>query len=137
MTGGSDSRGRVLDAGLSLLDRQVLDRHGLCAGKVDDLELTMPDEAGGAPIVTAILQGPLALGRRLGGRLGVWWIAVARRLRNDPDPRPCRIPFELVTDIDTAVHVSAGMDELDVLRLEHWWRDHVIVKVPGSGHAAE
>jgi hypothetical protein len=136
---GSDSElvGRVLDAGLSMLDRQVVGRKGRMAGNVDDIELTSPDEPGGPLVVTAILQGPLALGPRLGGRLGVWWTAIARRLHPAEDPQPCRIPFALVSDISTVVTVAADADELEVARLEHWVRDHFIAKIPGAGDAPE
>ena len=72
--------GRVLEAGLHLLDRQLVDKDGRLAGKVDDLELELP-EGGGPPVVTAILAGPGALSRRLGGRFGAWLEAVANRLR--------------------------------------------------------
>lgn len=33
--------GRVLHAGLQLLDRQLVDRNGHLCGKVDDLELSL------------------------------------------------------------------------------------------------
>jgi hypothetical protein len=59
--------GRVLEAGLHLLDRQLVDADGRLAGKVDDLELEFP-EGGGPPVVTAILAGPGALSRRSGSR---------------------------------------------------------------------
>jgi hypothetical protein len=59
-------RGRVLEAGLHLLDRQLIDADGRLAGKVDDLELEIPS-GGGPPVVTAILSGPGALSRRLVG----------------------------------------------------------------------
>ena len=51
MTGG-----RVLHAGLHLLDRQLRDRHGRLCGKVDDVELERT--ADGTVVVTAILSGP-------------------------------------------------------------------------------
>jgi hypothetical protein len=50
-----------LDAALELLDRQLLDRDGTPAGKVDDLELTDSGEGLKQPYVTAILTGPGAL----------------------------------------------------------------------------
>jgi hypothetical protein len=39
------------------------------AGRVDDLELTVPG-AGQPPVLTALLCGSTAFGPRLGGRLG-------------------------------------------------------------------
>ena len=47
--------GRVLEAGLQLLDRQLVDRYGRLAGKVDDLELELP-EGGGPPLVTGYVR---------------------------------------------------------------------------------
>jgi len=40
--------GRIFEAGLQLLDRQLIDKDGKHAGKVDDLELEFPD--GGRPL---------------------------------------------------------------------------------------
>jgi hypothetical protein len=128
--------GRILDAGLRLLDRQLIDADGRPAGKVDDLELEFPD-GGGPPVVTAILAGPGALGRRLGGRFGAWLEAVTNRLREGDDRRPPRIPFAFVTRIDNAVDLSVGREELETDRLERWTREHVIGKIPGARHAPE
>ena len=94
--------GRVLEAGLHLLDRQLVDSDGRLAGKVDDLELELP-EGGGPPLVTAILAGPGALSRRVGGRFGAWLEAVANRLRDGDDRRPARVAFGVVKRIGSAV----------------------------------
>jgi sporulation protein YlmC with PRC-barrel domain len=128
--------GRVLDAGLHLLDRQLVDRDGRLAGKVDDLELTFPD-GGGPPRVTAILVGPAALGRRLGGRLGAWVEAVANRLGDGEDRRPARVSFAVVKRIGSAVELSAPKAELETDRLEAWTRDHVIGHLPGASDAPD
>ena len=128
--------GRVLDAGLHLLDRQLVDRDGRLAGKIDDLELTIPD-GGGPPLVTAILAGPGALGRRIGGRLGAWVEAVANRLRSGEDRRPSRISFAVVKRIGSAIELSAPKAELETDRLEAWTRDHVIGRLPGASDAPD
>ena len=75
--------GRVVDAGLHLLDRQVIDPDARNVCKVDDLELTVPED-GGAPYVTAILCGPGVLGRRLGG---VFRRVLNRATHEDADRR--------------------------------------------------
>ena len=126
--------GRILEAGLHLLDRQLIDSDGRLAGKVDDLELEVP-EGGGPPVVTAILAGPGALSRRIGGRPGAWLEAVANRLRGDQ--RPARVPFGVVKRIESAVDLSVPKAELETDRLEAWARDHLIGHVPGAGHAPE
>ena len=126
--------GRVLEAGLHLLDRQLIDADGRLAGKVDDLELEVP-EGGGPPVVTAILAGPGALSRRIGGRPGAWLEAVANRLRGDR--RPARVPFGVVKRIGSAVDLSVAKAELETDRLEAWTRDHLIGHLPGAGDAPE
>ena len=126
--------GRVLEAGLHLLDRQLIDSDGRMAGKVDDLELELP-EGGGPPVVTAILSGPGALSRRIGGRAGAWLEAVANRLRGDQ--RPARVPFGVVKRIGSAVDLSVAKAELESNRLEVWTRDHLIGHLPGAGDAPE
>ena len=128
--------GRVLEAGLHLLDRQLIDKDGRLAGKVDDLELTVPD-GGGPPVVTAILAGPGALSRRLGGRFGAWLEAVANRLRDGDDREPARVAFGVVKRVGSAVELSVAKAELDTNRLEAWTRDHLIGKLPGAGDAPE
>jgi sporulation protein YlmC with PRC-barrel domain len=127
--------GRVLEAGLHLLDRQLVDKDGRLAGKVDDLELTFPD-GGGAPLVTAILAGPGALSRRIGGRLGAWLEAVANRLR-EGDTEPARVPFAVVKRIESAVDLSVAKAELETNRLEAWTRQHLIGHLPGAGDASD
>jgi len=126
--------GRVLEAGLHLLDRQLIDSDGRLAGKVDDLELEVPD-GGGPPVVTAILAGPGALSRRIGGRPGAWLEAVANRLRGDR--RPARVPFGVVKRIGSAVDLSVAKAELETNRLEAWTRDHLIGHLPGADDAPE
>jgi hypothetical protein len=117
--------GRVLDAGLHLLDRQVIDsaEHLVC--NVDDLELTeSPD---GALYVSAILAGPGALATRLGGWLG-------RLLRSR---RTFRIDFGVVNEVGTAIRIALRREEHEVNAGEAWVRDHVVAKIPGARHASE
>jgi hypothetical protein len=128
--------GRVLHAGLDLLDRQLVDKDGRLAGKVDDLEMKLP-QGGGPPTVTAILAGPGALSRRLGGRFGAWMEAVANRLREGDEWRPARIPFGVVKEVSSAVGLSVAKSELETDRLEAWTRERIIGRLPGAGDAPE
>ena len=127
--------GRRYDAALHLLDRQLVDPDGRMVAKADDLEVAERDD--GRLVVTAILTGPGALGQRLRGRLGLWVIAVWRRLRADPDPEPGRIPMSDVTSIDSAVHLARRQADLDVDGLETWTRDHIVGRLPGARHDPE
>ena len=125
-----------IDAGLALLDRQVLDCDDKMAGKVDDLELTVP-EGGGAPVVTAILAGPGALANRLGGRLGAWIESVHARMHPGPDPAPARVPFDDVVDIGSVVKLGVSKAGLELSRFEDWMRHHFIGLIPGADRETE
>jgi hypothetical protein len=127
---------RVLDAALHLLDRQLVDADGRLAGKVDDLELTFSPE-GGPPYVSAILTGPGALARRLGGRLGAWLASIHGRLHPEAKPGPARVAFGVVKRIGPHIELSLPKADLPTARFEEWARDHVIDHIPGAAHAPE
>lgn len=129
---------RRIDAALSLLDRQMLDADGWLSGRVDDLELTVPEGSeDGAPIVTAILAGPGALARRLGGSLGMWLESVHARLHPSKDAAPARIPFGVVKEIAATIGLSVPKRDLALTRFEDWIRDHLIGRIPGARRAPE
>ena len=128
--------GRLVDAALQLLDRQLIDCDGSAAGKVDDLELA--ELADGSLVVVAVLTGPGALAPRLGGRLGSAWAAVVARLHPDAEPEPARIPFGVVKDLSGShVELSVPRHHLDGNRLEHWTRTNLIERIPGAHHEPE
>jgi len=127
--------GRTIDAGLRLLDRQLIDVEGRFAGKVDDLELTWPEV--GAPYVSAILSGPGSLSRRIGGRLGEWIESAHHRLHPSETPGPASISWGVVHEVGSAILLSVPKAMLDVDRFEKWTRVHAIQKIPGSDHASD
>ncbi|HEX8804722.1 MAG TPA: hypothetical protein VF743_11020 [Acidimicrobiales bacterium] len=127
----ADRVGRRVLLGLQLLDRQIVDREGRLAGKVDDVELTVPDD-GGPPVVTALVSGRGALAVRLGGRLGRFAAVVARRLL-PAQGEPGRIPLGDVSDIGDRVAVARDAAELPTHELEAAVRDHLIGRIPGAG----
>ncbi len=138
MPGGNvnESARRVIDAGLHLLDRQIVDKDGRLAGKVDDLELTFPHGSmSDPPFVSAILSGPGALAPQIGGRLGKWIAAAESRLSDQPGP--ARISFGVVKRIENDIQLIVSRDDLDVTRLEDWVRDTIISKIPGARHAPQ
>jgi sporulation protein YlmC with PRC-barrel domain len=123
---------RICDANDLLLDRLILDRDGQSVGMVDDVELTEPDD-GGAPIITAILCGPTALGPRIGGHIGTWWLAIGRRLRPLDDPYPVRIPFDDVVALNRReLTVRRSGPDIGTWRLREWVYDKVISRIPGG-----
>lgn len=127
---------RAIDAGLHLLDRQIVDPEGRMAGKVDDLELT-PSEDDDRLIVTAILSGPGALARQLGGRLGRWIESVHQRLHPHEQPGPARIAFGVVKRVNDHVEVTVSHEDLENNRFEEWVEHQIIDRIPGAGHAPE
>ena len=121
--------GRLLDAQLHLLDRQVIDVHGVPITAVDDVELSnVPydvDLATGqpAPMIVALVSGPVLFTRILGGR--------------PPQSRLHRTPWGVVFEIGVAIRLSIGGEALDVTWTERWVRDHIIGRIPGGRRVAE
>jgi len=124
--------GRVLYAGLQLLDRQLVDRSGRLCGKVDDLELSEPDGNGDLYVV-AILCGPGALALRLGRTCLGNWLRRMLEVSSDGPGQAGRIPFQRVADIASHVRLSVDSEESPAFAVERWVRDHVITHIPGCG----
>jgi hypothetical protein len=129
--------GRVLYAGLEMLDRQLRDRHGVLCGKVDDLELTRSPDTG-AIYVTAIITGPGALMRRLGRRRLGGWLEHAHALlggaaRDDDN----HVPMALVSSLGPTIDLALDAPEVATHSGERWARDHIISHIPGSRHDAD
>ncbi|HEY7070165.1 MAG TPA: hypothetical protein VH479_08635 [Acidimicrobiales bacterium] len=132
MSAPSPPPGRELLLALQLLDRQIVDRDGRLAGKVDDLEISVPD-GGGPPVVTAILTGRGALADRLGGRLGRFASALSRRLVAGDRDRPGRVPVSRIADIGNHVTVALDAEELPTFAVEAAVRHGIVEHIPGSG----
>ena len=119
----------MYDARLHLLDRQVLDVHGVPVTAVDDLELSEvpvgePLLAGEpAPVITAIVSGA-SLGTRIfGGR--------------PPIDRLHRIEWSDVFDVGVVVRLAVDGETLSATWAERWVRDRVIGRIPGGRHAPD
>ncbi|TML22643.1 MAG: hypothetical protein E6G35_15230 [Actinobacteria bacterium] len=121
-----------MDVGYELLDLQILDRDGMEVGKVDDVEFHLDED--GVPYLTALLVGPDVFGHRIGGWLGRVIAATTRRLRTNRSG-PVRIPYDLIGSVRSAVTLTVSRDLLPEPELEHWLREHLIARIPGSGHA--
>jgi hypothetical protein len=121
--------GQVLDAHLHVLDRQVLDRDDVPVTTADDLEFDgievgAPIEPGSPrPTVSAILTGPQLVMRLFGGHA--------------PAARTIRIPWRLVSEVGTVIHLGVAGDALDATWAERWVSRHLIGRIPGGRHAPE
>jgi hypothetical protein len=118
--------GRILDAQLHLLDRQVLDVDGVPVTTADDLELTGPapdrpiPEGTPAPVLSALLTGPVLGTRIFGGR--------------PPSSRLIRIPWADVADVGVVLRLGVRGESLDADWVERWIRDKIIRRIPGGRH---
>ncbi len=133
------TEGRRVWAGLQLLDRQLTGHEDRLAGCVDDLELTASDD-GDQLYVTAILSGPGALAYRFGRRrFGRWLRRAHARVASigDGDSDTTRIPFNVVADVGSDVKIGLDAGETGTASAERWTRDHIVDRIPGSGHAPE
>ena len=107
---------------LELLDRQIVDRDGTLAGKVDDLEFELPDEPDGLPVVTG---DPVRTRARSPSQIGGDARALARRdraaarraarapafadpVRSGPRDRRRRSRSTPIATISTAIAAIAG-----------------------------
>jgi hypothetical protein len=121
--------GRLLDARLHLLDRQMVDHGGEPVGIVDDLDLdgiTVDSDIeprSAAPRVSGILTGQVLATRIFGGR--------------PPRSKLQPLPWRLVAKVGTVVQLVRTDAALDGLWFEHWLRDHIIVHLPGGRRAAD
>ncbi|HEV7624298.1 MAG TPA: hypothetical protein VGO26_09185 [Amnibacterium sp.] len=120
-------RGRVLDARLHLLDRQVLDLEGQPVTTVDDLELADLQHGerreAEPPTISALISGPILTTRLFGGRT--------------PRTRLHRIAWDQVTEIDIVLTLGVPGDALEVTWFERWLAEHVIGRIPGGRHAPD
>jgi hypothetical protein len=129
MSDGRLTTGRIVDAQVHLLDRQVLDVDGVPVTAVDDLELSdvpfdtdLPRD-GKPPVIESLLSGPVLGTRIFGGR--------------PPASRWHRIPWSSIADLGIVVSLSEKGDDLDVTWPERWVRDHIIARIPGGRHDPE
>lgn len=117
--------GRLVDARLSLLDRQVLDVDGEPVGVVDDLELDDVTErvvgpGTEPPRVRNLVHGPVVLNRIFG--------------RRRPLGHLSRVGWDKVASIDSALHLAVPARSVEVGWLEGWLADNVIARIPGGRH---
>jgi hypothetical protein len=119
---------RWIDAHLHLLDRQVLDAHGVPIAVVDDLELSdvlvgeeIP-EGTPPPLITALLSGPVLGARIFGGR--------------PPRSRSQSVPWIAIIDIGVVIKLAITGETTDLTWTERWVRDRIIGRIPGGRHNA-
>lgn len=112
-----------------VLDKQMVDRHGIRMGKVDGLVLQL--DADGPPRVVYLEAGAPTLARRLGAGVGRWVARLARRWGAD-HPESFRIPWSSVRAITLEVSVDTDAEATRINVVEDWLRVHVVEHIPGG-----
>jgi hypothetical protein len=105
-----------------LLDKRLQDRNGRFSGTVDSIVLDVHDDR--PPTVTAIEVGAPVVLRRVHPALARW----ARRLP------VTRIPLSALREVGSDVELDFDAERHpQLLRVEKWFRRHVIERIPGNG----
>jgi hypothetical protein len=117
-----------MDLVRDVLDKQIVDRESDRMGKVDGLVVAIAED--GPPRVIAIEVGPVTLARRLSRRLAD---RIRRVLQSwGAGDGVTRFATAQVVRIDIEVTLDVRADETEARKVEHWLRDHVVRRIPGS-----
>jgi hypothetical protein len=124
-----------MDLGKHVVDKELLDCDGLRAGKVDDLlleiEETGADTSVPAPVVKAIIAGPMALSIDL-PRPVQWLTRLIYRALGLARPGPIAIAWEHVIAIDVVVHLDIHRARAGLTVLAEAVNRRFIGRLPGA-----
>jgi sporulation protein YlmC with PRC-barrel domain len=118
-----------MELGQHLLDQQVTDRHGEQMGKVDGVVVEL--RSGKSPRVAALVIGGGTAAERVHPGWARWLLRWRRRWGPKQD-EPLEIPWSKVLKIGVDVKVDLEAERTSALAWEHWVRDHLIGRIPGS-----
>lgn len=128
----SDWHGReTLDLGTELMDRQLVDPHGVSVGMVDDVELRLRDD--GRLEVVALLTGIATLQRRL-PRWIARPLAASAALVGGADPER-RVPVDTVAGVESEIRLTTAGAEATANPAADRAR-RTVARIPGAGHAS-
>jgi sporulation protein YlmC with PRC-barrel domain len=114
-----------------LLDKQLLDRNGREAGKVDGVVLEMRE---GRLTVAMLEVGWPALARRLGDPVARW---TERLFGRHSIGKTHRIPWSRVLSKGRDIKIDLDAERSALLATERWLRAHVVGRMPGGRHGKE
>ena len=124
-----------MDLGKHVIDKELLDRNGLRAGKVDDLilEIGEPEPDGTLPLpkVVSIVSGPMALATSM-SRPTRWIAKHLYELLGLHDPRPVIVPWLAITEMGVTIDVDIDRDHEGMSALATAVNRRFIDHIPGS-----
>jgi hypothetical protein len=109
-----------------VLDKQIKDRDGDNAGRVDGIVIELRDDA--PPIVRYIEVGPVTLLSRFSGRLAHWYARYDRKLGKGRGV-PVRIPWTRLTREGPTIRMDLDVEATPINALEDWLRVHVVERM--------
>lgn len=124
-----------MDLGKHVLDKEILDRNGLRAGRIDDLILEigepLPDGSLPPPVVEYIVSGPMALAPCM-ARPTRWIAERLYHILGLSNPQPVEIPWSAVIQMSVVVSVDVDRDHNGMSALESAVGRRYISRIPGS-----
>jgi hypothetical protein len=111
------------------LDKQLVDRNGVNAGRVDGIVLALRD--GQPPLVTHVEVSPITLLSRWSPRLARWYARWDRAFGPDRG-RPFRLPWAGVTEQGPTLSIDVDVGATPIDAVEAWLRRTIVGKIPGA-----
>jgi hypothetical protein len=112
-----------------VLDKQLIDVHGVNAGKVDGIVLELRE--GKPPKVAFVEVSPITLLRRFSARLAAWYATIDAKIAPDRG-HPFRIPFSRVARSGPALRLDLDVESTPITRLEDWLSVKIVDRIPGA-----
>jgi sporulation protein YlmC with PRC-barrel domain len=113
-----------------VLDKQIVDKDGSKAGKVDDLLLEIPDD--GPPEVIAILTGPNSAVSQLPRWIQHLTNWIRTSLLQIDRTEPAEVDWSHVTRIDVVVHIDLDRRKAGLVRSQERIWERWIEPLPFS-----
>lgn len=111
-----------------LLDKQLVDRNGRKAGKVDGIVLKIQE---GRPRIAYLEVGWPVLARRLGKRPARWSDGLLRHWNGGIRTR---LPWERIESVGRDIHLDIDSEKSTLLTVERWLRRQIVRRMPGGNH---
>jgi hypothetical protein len=112
-----------------VLDKQLMDRNGENAGRVDGIVLELRE--GKPPLVKCVLVSPITLLSRLSDRLARWYAEIDRRFGPGRGV-PFRVPWSRLTPEGPTIRLDVDVESTPINAFEDYLRVTIVEKIPGA-----